>query len=142
MKYKEYRLPADLYLLAGILSQLVYYSLLIHCQPMPRILKNIKKAGKREERGLPGPDDLVLLDKIWRGCGFFLLKFIRTERPCLRRSLILYRYCCRHGIDARVIIGVRKQGQVLKGHSWILINGSPYREPENELLQYTPIMEG
>jgi len=32
-------------------------------------IKNLEKSGKGEEKGFPGPDDLMLLDKIWRGCG-------------------------------------------------------------------------
>lgn len=58
------------------------------------------------------------------------------QRNCLKRSMILYHFLCRQGIDVQLCLGVRKsQGKpdldgrdVLLGHAWLVRQGRPYRE--------------
>jgi hypothetical protein len=83
-----------------------------------------------------------VMDKMWRGCNFFLYRILRTKKPCLRRTLVMYRWCCRHGVNAHAVVGVYREDKSLKGHSWLLVDGIPYRENEEELKKYTPMLEG
>ncbi len=129
-------MPWDMGLLAGVLLLLMYYSLLVRLRPLPWILARIK-SGRAKKQG-----DQDELAKIWRASGFFLRKFFRTDKPCLRRSLVLYHWCCQRGIEARVIVAVKKEDGELKGHSWLEVGGFPYREDVDELRQYVSVMEG
>lgn len=49
-------------------------------------------------------------------------------KPCLRRSLALYRVLTHMGYPVEIHFGVRKQGQELAGHSWVTIHGHPVAE--------------
>jgi hypothetical protein len=135
-RYKGYRLPQDLGLLGFVFVLLLYYSLLVRLRPLPWILAKISSRSGTM-RG-----DREVLDKIWRGSGFLLKRFFLTDKPCLRRTLVLYRWCRQNGIEARVVVGVRKEDKGIKGHSWLLVDGRPYREDEKELKQYVSVMEG
>lgn len=57
--------------------------------------------------------------------------------PCLKRSLVLYRYLGARATDLQFCLGVRYAGapapargaRRLDGHAWLLRNGVPYLEP-------------
>ena len=95
MDYKGYRLPRDLGLLTGLFFLLIYYSLLLRFKSLPDILaalrKNIDQGSLVEAR----LEDRQVLDKLWRGCSFILIRIFRTKKPCLRRALVLYSWCCK-----------------------------------------------
>jgi hypothetical protein len=57
--------------------------------------------------------------------------------PCLKRSLVLYRYLGARATDLEFCLGIRYAGapdpghgiRRLDGHAWLLRNGVPYLEP-------------
>jgi hypothetical protein len=59
-----------------------------------------------------------------------------NRNTCLKRSLVLYYFLRRIGVNVRVCLGVRyynsiKTGDVfrkLEGHAWLLYKGKPYLE--------------
>lgn len=142
-RFKGFCFPADLVLLLRICWLSTYYGALIKMRPMPLILLHIQSlAGSHAMIVQPDCRQLETMDKIWRGTTFYLTRIWRSPRPCLRRSLILYRWCCLHGIPARIVIGVRKEQGDLQGHSWLLLNGMPYHESLEDLAKYTIVLEG
>ena len=47
-------------------------------------------------------------------------------RPtCLNRSLLLYRFLTRDGLDVRIHYGLRKTENGMEGHSWLSLGGKP-----------------
>jgi len=55
------------------------------------------------------------------------------KKSCLKRSIILYRFLTRLGLDLRINFGVRYQNEAgnskkFIGHSWLVKNGKPYLE--------------
>lgn len=82
------------------------------------------------------------MDKIYRGVTFWMTRVVRSTRPCLRRSLVLYHWCALQGVNARVVVGVKKDGSDLKGHGWLSLGGQPYHEEAELLEQYTVFIEG
>lgn len=138
---RGFHLPQDLYLLGrvGLLS--LRYLFELKRRSMGTLLDEM--TGKRRS-----PDRVVLsnhrlldeLHKVWRGSEFFLRHVFRNSRPCLPRSLVLYHWCLAKGLDARVCIGVSKDGGTLKGHAWVLLDGIPFKEDTKILAAYKTMM--
>ncbi|HUN54991.1 MAG TPA: lasso peptide biosynthesis B2 protein [Smithella sp.] len=142
-KHKGYELPQDAPLIIGALSRLIYYEIMIHLKPLPVILAGIRETSY-EGSSLLSREDLILkLDKLWRVCGFGMVRLMRNPRTCLRRSLVLYRWCRMHGVECRLFVGVGKDNDALKGHAWISVYGRIYREDPLLLArEYTVMLEG
>lgn len=138
-RFKEYNFPKDLGLILIIWISLAYYSLIIRIRAMPVILDTIRSR-RTDARVKPSSLELEELDKIRRAADYLLTRVLRTEKPCLRRTLVLYEWCCRQGIDSTVMVGVCKSNNLLQGHSWIVIAGLPFREDVSELENYTVML--
>ena len=139
MEYKGYRFPQDIGMLAGIFFLLIWYTLLLRITSIQNILNRITRSGNKQYRSLTDPE--IMLDKVWKGCNFFLGRIFQTKKPCLRRTLVMYRWCNRYGITANVVIGVYKKETVIYSHGWLLINGTPFKEDLKVLRKFTPILE-
>ncbi len=142
MRYKGYDLPGDLGLILRVFRLVQYYRRVIHRQPLPEIIDRIKQASSGLTIHTPTLQEYEMLDKVSRAADFLLLRVIRTEKPCLPRSLTLLHWCSQNGIKARIMVGVKKSQQLLEGHSWILIEDQPYREDLQHLAEYTIMLEG
>lgn len=140
IKYHGYNLPGDLLLLTNLFVQLYGYSVLLLFRPVPQLIEAARKDLSPDSLREAQVDELIVLDKMWRGCGFILSRIFRSQKPCLRRSLVLHRWCCRRNIDATVVIGVHKNGRELKGHSWLIVNGQPFGERPDILAEYIPMI--
>jgi hypothetical protein len=140
-KNKGYYFPKDIGLLAGLFILLVYYSLLLRFASIQDILNRITRLKNSPKKRDSIIDPEIMLDKVWRGCNFFLRRVFRSTKPCLRRSLVMYDLCCRYGIKTNIIIGICKEGTSINGHSWILIDGIPFKDDIELLRKYTPMLE-
>jgi hypothetical protein len=140
LRLNGYSIPADLFLIMKVLCLLLFYSASFAARPMPDILRKIRSL--RKKSCSPTAETAMVLDKVWRACNFFLLRIAASDKPCLRRALVMYNYCCRMGLDAEVMIGVKKDGCSLTGHGWIEIDGVPYLENRTDLDNYTVMLKG
>lgn len=61
---------------------------------------------------------------------------------CLPRSLALQALLRRHGIEADLRIGVRREGGELQAHAWVERAGSPVGEPADVELRFQPLAPG
>ena len=141
--YKGFRLPRDLPLLMNILLLLLYYTALLRLFPISKLINKIHgNSSCPNTKTELFPDNERLLDKIYRAATFFLRHLWCSKRPCLRRTLILYRCCCRRGIASRIVIGVKKTEGMLQSHAWLEIANVPFKEKAEYLKEYTSILEG
>lgn len=140
--YRGYNLPFDLLLLAAVFLRLLHISLLLRLLPTGKILgpgnDNPKSCNADKQ---PGAAEQILIDKIYRAATFYLRHLWRTDKPCLRRTLLLYRWCLRSNIPARMLIGVKKTDGELQSHAWLEINSKPVGDEAEELKSYTIILE-
>lgn len=142
-KYKGYEIPSDLPLIIAALVNLLYYEMMLRFRPLPVILAKIREPNDDTSPVLSTKQTEIILDKIWRACGFWMSRVLKNPRPCLRRSLVLYSWCRKHGVESKVVIGVDKDGDVLKGHAWLWVQGRIYREDPDALARdYTVMLEG
>lgn len=140
MKLKGYDLPQDGMLLLDLLRQLLAMELAVRRRPLPEIVADIQREAKCRQK----PDmaaEALLMDKIWRGCGFWLRWLFLGNRPCLRRSLVIFRWRVQHGLPVKLLVGVdRRQGELM-GHAWLEIDGAPFREDALRLKEYVVMLD-
>ena len=119
---------------------LIAYSCILRFLPFNKVVERIEKL--RDHKNTPpqlSDKSYFTLKVIWKDCTKILNSIFCSKKPCLRRSLILYRWCCQNNIDAQLIIGVKKDGVKLISHAWLSIQGKPFHEEVQELLSFTPI---
>jgi hypothetical protein len=140
--YRGYVFPRDVLLFINVLAVLAYYSWRMRRAPLPAVLQALsEKAVQNRDSGYCTEESFNVLTRWWRACDFFLVRVLRSHRPCLMRTVVLYHWCCHNFIAARVVVGAVKQGNVLTGHSWLLIDNKPFRERAKDLDAYTVMLE-
>jgi Transglutaminase-like superfamily len=84
--------------------------------------------------GHPDPEKC---ERIIRLTDLLLERRVALLRPsCMLRSLVLYRFLREAGIPVQVNFGVERDGDALKGHSWLTLDGVPYAEPADPTSRF------
>lgn len=60
---------------------------------------------------------------------------------CLPRSLVLEALLRRHGVEADLRIGVRRENGKLRAHAWIEDAGQPVGEPADIRRRFKPLVD-
>ena len=136
-------MPKDMGLVFYAVCWLVYYDIQIRARSLPHIFAMMRKMAGGLNTARPVENAEETLDKLWRACGFWMGRVLGSNRPCLRRALVMQRWCIRNGLNSKVVVGVGKVDGQLKGHAWILIEGRVYKEDPAMLEQeYVVMLEG
>lgn len=64
--------------------------------------------------------------------------FGRTDRDCLQRSLLLYRELSRAGADPALVVGFARTDGRVRGHAWVVADGSLVAETTREAAPFVP----
>lgn len=59
------------------------------------------------------------------------LQILGIKPSCLNRSLILYHFLYKIGIQVKINFGVRKTEKDIQGHGWLTMNEKPYLEKDS-----------
>jgi hypothetical protein len=96
-------------------------------------LKIVEPRRRWRGRGLPAPEEVAAI--VDRTLGYRLLM---RRQLCLRRSLVLYRFLKKLGLNVQVNFGVVPPGRSrrLRAHSWVSLNGKPYLENSDVLTEF------
>lgn len=54
-----------------------------------------------------------------------------SQRPCLERSLALYRELGRLGASPELLLGMARDGEGMVGHAWVEVDGVALLEPRS-----------
>ncbi|CBE67963.1 MAG: lasso peptide biosynthesis B2 protein [Candidatus Methylomirabilis oxygeniifera] len=76
------------------------------------------------------------VDRVRRYSHVIITGLLRSRRPCLLRSLVLYRYCWKCGVPVSIHFGVRSGMGGLEGHSWVTCDGIPLGESDAGVRPY------
>ena len=137
LTYKGLRFLGNISLLGWGTYWLARYAYQLRVQSPSTILAEIR-ALPPTDRGEAKLEDL---DKLWRWLRFIQTRIWRDHKPCLRRTLVLYRWCVQQGLPAEVTIGVKRTPDGITGHAWLLLDGVPYQENETNLEQFTSLIQ-
>ncbi|NNE33934.1 MAG: lasso peptide biosynthesis B2 protein [Rhodothermales bacterium] len=100
--------------------------------PIPRLVDIF------DSKGRSVPDGMDRLAHIrWLTDG--ILHRLFGGSYCMKRTLILFHYAQRYGVESTVVFGVARDGDTLKGHAWLSIDGEPYKENEGAVDNYKVI---
>jgi Transglutaminase-like superfamily len=58
---------------------------------------------------------------------------------CLDRGLVLYRYLSAIGVHPRLVVGMRREGDEVRGHVWVTRDGTPLGDYEMSLESFTRV---
>lgn len=141
-QYRGFVLPQDLKMLVRIIYLTFFFTFLLKRKAFWKILERFPRRFQEQNmEPVHDQQDYILLDKVWRGATFMLCHVLRTKKPCLRRTLILYHWFCNSSLGIKASVGICKEGNILKSHAWLIVNGVPFRENLKELDKYSPILE-
>ena len=63
----------------------------------------------------------------------------RADDNCLERCLLAYRFLAQAGAEPQLECGVRRDGAELIGHAWIVVDGCPLADSDEDIAAFTPI---
>ena len=127
--------PRERWLVVRLGSWLVVLPALIRALSLDRLAR-VMEASRRSGRGDGiDPDRIVDLTRT-----VVAQHPTRAHRACLPRSLLLYRYLGRAGVDVRLRIGVSMEGGDLAGHSWVEVDGRPVGEPADPATAFRTVL--
>jgi hypothetical protein len=114
-------------LILRMATWVVVLSFMFRFISMPRTMRYLTP--RKRDRIVP-EDPSALQDRMARFVDALLrLNCFAFSQTCWKRAAVLYRFLALHGIDSRILFGVRKDadGQ-LEGHAWLERGGIPILE--------------
>ena len=131
----QLRDPRKLGLFLKVLVSIPVLRLLLAGMKIPRLLESLDRASRKREPF--GPPELEWARLAWKYVNFLLLTCLKVQRPCLLRSLVLFRLFRKAGLQAKIHMGVKRNGPLLEGHSWLSLNGDLLLEENDPQMTYT-----
>lgn len=121
------REPATALLLARMAFWVGVLSLLVRTMPLPRAMRLMTPLRRRE---VAGQDAEALKERLGGLLDVLLAADTLFLTPtCWKRAPVLYRFLALHGIESRVLFGMRRAGEgLLDGHAWVESGGRPVLE--------------
>lgn len=132
-KIRQLQNPADFWLFIRIAGLTLIMPLLLRWLRLPTLLKILTPSEGVSQKKKEQIEKIVLFT------GFILGSRIVGKKTCLKRSLVLYHFLRRAGVDVEIDLGIAKNDTELIGHSWLTYNGLPYLESEVVIKNYQPM---
>jgi hypothetical protein len=93
-----------------------------HSMPLPRLIGVMQHPRRaRGERRLDREERVAILAER-------VFQVSHSSEDCLELSLVLYRYLGETGADPRLVIAIRKDGDLACGHAWVTVDGVPVHD--------------
>jgi hypothetical protein len=129
--FEEVGLFVEIFFLVTILP------LLIKLLSIPNLMKILTPRDLRVYKNL---DSEKTKDKVVKFTDYILsLNLWMYRTTCLKRSLVLYHFLRKMGMDVHICFGVRFPDGVsrekLEGHAWLLYNGDIFLERDIEMTK-------
>jgi hypothetical protein len=136
----NFRSLSDIWLFICIFFWATLLPVIVKLLPLPEAMKMFTPA--RSYRHTAYKNDAQ--EKIVRYTEYILnLNIFVWRTTCLKRSLLLYRFLSKIGLDIQVCFGVRfsknkmseDKGTNLDGHAWLLLDGEVFLEKDIEIVK-------
>jgi hypothetical protein len=111
-------------LASDLLLWLFWLPVTLRIHTLPILLKRLAR-NKKHKRKMPLKDAVGIVTRI---CNLRPFRSRIFPKRCLRQSLTLYRTLSQMGYPVELHFGIHKDGDDLKGHSWVTIQGKPVAE--------------
>jgi hypothetical protein len=121
---RSIRSPGDALLAFRMAGWRLSVPLLKWTLPLPRLARLMWSTPRRRDRNQQREGQIMELVLAVSG-----RHGSRVFDNCLDRSLIAYRYLSRAGADPQLVVGVLREDEAVRGHTWIRVDGLPFQEP-------------
>jgi hypothetical protein len=105
---------------------LVWLPAALRIYTIPRLLERLAQSRRNDASNSMNLNEAVKIAT--RICNLRPFRSRFFPQRCLRQSLTLYRTLTRMGYPVELHFGVYKNGEKLRGHSWVTIEGKPVAE--------------
>lgn len=116
--FDYFRSPWDVYLFWSVLVWAAWISWMLKRHGLEELLIKISPG---RVNGSGRTRRLVIYVNWWLNRQILFL-----EPTCLKRSLLLYRFLAREGLNVKIHYGVRAADKGLDGHSWLTLDGKQF----------------
>jgi hypothetical protein len=127
--------PSDVWLGVRMVAWSMVLPMLKHLVPLHVLTRLMWPKRRADTRAHRAPAVTFLARRIFR-----VRPFLRRSN-CLERSLLTYRFLAREGLDPRLVLGARRADGRVRGHAWVTIDGRPVMDGDEEIEQFTPVVE-
>jgi hypothetical protein len=138
-RLRELSDPEALRLLVWSFLTLLRVACLLRKRKLPAILTYLERPRDYASENSTRRYQADSLHRVWRYSHVIVTSLLHSRRPCLLRSLVVYRYGCRYGLPISIHFGVKSGIEGLEGHSWVALHGSPLCESEERLESYVAV---
>ena len=138
MHYRSFSFPRDINIFIFVILKIIHFRVKVNRIGYNTILKSLE--GSRMN-GKADKDFLSKYNKFYKASSFLLIWLLKDPNPCMIRSLILHELCTMNKVNSVLKTGVKKNNQLLDGHSWVEIDGEPINEKRQYLKGFTVIHE-
>ena len=125
--------PADVSLAVRMLGWALLLPALKSLLPLPRLVRLVYRGGRRARCEKREQQIASLTRWIHR-------PLVPRDRGCLQRSLLAYRFLSEADADPHLFVGVRKEGNIVLGHAWVVVDGQPIGESWAAVRGYVPVI--
>lgn len=131
---KNFKSPDDIWLFIRIFGLITLLPIMVRCLSIPTLLKTLTPRGKKFGTNLNVD---FQIEKIVKYTDYLLgYNWLVYKKTCLKRSLVLYHFLRKYGIEVHICLGVKKWESLgeadseknLQGHAWLTFNGKIFLE--------------
>jgi len=131
---KNFRSFGDLWLFMRIFGLITHLPIIVKYLSIPTLLKTLTPGGKKFDTNLNADP---LIEKVVKYTDYILgYNWLVYKKTCLTRSLVLYHFLRKYGIEVHICLGVKKgesfgevdSEKILQGHAWLTYDGNIFLE--------------
>ena len=64
---------------------------------------------------------------------------LRSGGGCYERALVTHRYLRLRNINSELVVGMARLDGSVRGHAWVVVNGTPIGESASSLNEFVPV---
>jgi len=131
---KNFRSFGDLWLFIRIFGLITLLPIIVKYLSIPTLLKTLTPGAKKFGINL---NVEFLIEKVVKYTDYILgYNWLVYKNTCLKRSLVLYHFLRKYGIEVHICLGVKKgeslrevdSEKILQGHAWLTYDGNIFLE--------------
>jgi hypothetical protein len=139
---KNFRSIGDLWLFMRIFGLITLLPVMVKFLSIPTLMNILTPGSNKSGQNL---DVDFLIEKIVKYTDYILgFNWLVYKQTCLTRSLVLYHFLRKYGIEVHICLGVKKgeslgevdSEKILQGHAWLTYDGNIFLE-KNSLGTHT-----
>jgi len=110
-------------LLLKITLLVIAIQLMIKFLPLPKLMQVLTPKKRKESISQEEINRITHFTNLILNRRFFIF-----HPTCLKRSLVLYHFLNKYGLNVVMNFGVKKNNDRLDGHGWLTLDGKPFLE--------------